>query len=118
MDLLLLKLLSQNAIPFVGFHPGGDVGDQRDEVHQVALLVTHPAHRQITPDQMTLGMDVLLDHPVGVDAAFQDGGHFVLLRIQVFRPGEFLPVRSIERRGVVAEELSHRLVDLRDATFR
>ena len=100
---MLLKLSGQSAIAFVCFHPGGDVDDLGDEVLHPAVLVADTADREITPDPMTVGVDVLLDPPVGVDAACQQVIGVLAVLLQELGDGQFLPGLALQGLGFITE---------------
>ena len=50
--------------PALRFHPFGDVDDLGDEVFGFAAVITDATQRQVTPNPMPVGVDVLTDGPV------------------------------------------------------
>ena len=72
----------------------------------------------ITPDLVAVGVDVLVDHPVGVDVAFHHGRDVRPILLAVVRVGHLIPGLLQQHVGVIAQEPTHLMVDLLDATLR
>ena len=107
---LLLEELGQSAVLFIapgellpGVNLGGDVGDLSGEGLDLSGLVAHTAHGHIRPDELAVGVDVLLDDAVGVAYAVEYLLAFLLAHVQISRCGDVLPGLAQQRPRVVAQ---------------
>ena len=71
----------------------------------------------VAPDRVSVGVDVLLSYAVGLDAARHDIGDVVHIGPRVGLGGQCLPGFAFQGVGVVAEELTHHLVDVNEAAL-
>ncbi len=67
---------------------------------------------------MTIGVDILIDHSEGIGTACLNLVEVPQVFLQVLWVGHLRPGLLPKRVGVIAQELTQRVVDLQDATFR
>ena len=60
---------------------------------------------------MTIGVDVLLDHPVGVNAAFENVVDVLQVRVPVVLGGQLLPSLLLQSLSDITKHLTQRIVD-------
>ena len=92
-------------------HFGRDVDDLCDETLHLAAARPKTTHREIPPDQVTVGMDELLGHPVGLTASGQNFLGVLDVDLPIVRSGQVLPGLRAQGLGVIAEEGAQGRVD-------